>query len=238
MEDDLLKPETGQAAASFSNGANHHNEIIIHQLNNHHVLGVQSPSTAAATSIIVQAVDPHTAFSSTAKLKSLLPKSLTISKSPLASADKVIASSADNRNLLNITEVTDSDILNSVLENPQLQTGSSPHISESLTDGLDSCVGNESHLHMNDASLLSTDTKIESAFIETQEGTLNVAADEAVKGESHDGNEAEVVKKTMVEAFVKMVVCRKVTVQTVHAKTGEVLNTEVNTASFYYILNV
>ncbi|CAL1544894.1 unnamed protein product [Lymnaea stagnalis] len=55
-----------------------------------------------------------------------------------------------------------------------------------------------------------------------------------VSSSSHTSTEElekdqEVVKKTMVEAFVKMVVCRKVTVQKVHAKTGQILETKVKT---------
>ncbi|CAG5117294.1 unnamed protein product [Candidula unifasciata] len=41
--------------------------------------------------------------------------------------------------------------------------------------------------------------------------------------------EQDIIKKTVVEAFVKMVVCRKVTVQKVHLKTGEILDTKVKT---------
>ncbi|GFO36088.1 Zinc finger protein [Plakobranchus ocellatus] len=40
-------------------------------------------------------------------------------------------------------------------------------------------------------------------------------------------NQEEVVKKTTVEAFVKMVVCRKVTVQKVNPNTGQVLDTKI-----------
>lgn len=42
-----------------------------------------------------------------------------------------------------------------------------------------------------------------------------------------DKDKGEVVKKTMVEAFVKMVVCRKVTIQTINQSTGQVLDTKV-----------
>ncbi|RUS82884.1 hypothetical protein EGW08_009349 [Elysia chlorotica] len=44
---------------------------------------------------------------------------------------------------------------------------------------------------------------------------------------STQDKDKDVVKKTMVEAFVKMVVCRKVTVQTVNQTSGEILDTKV-----------
>lgn len=57
---------------------------------------------------------------------------------------------------------------------------------------------------------------------------LGVSASSAMQTTAEEvDKEQDVIKKTMVEAFVKMVVCRKVTVQKVHAKTGQILDTKV-----------
>ena len=55
-----------------------------------------------------------------------------------------------------------------------------------------------------------------------------------VDAPTQDKDKEEVVKKTMVEAFVKMVVCRKVTVQTVNQSTGQILDTNVKLVCIFF----
>uniref|UniRef100_A0A0B7AA16 C2H2-type domain-containing protein n=1 Tax=Arion vulgaris TaxID=1028688 RepID=A0A0B7AA16_9EUPU len=94
--------------------------------------------------------------------------------------------------------------------------------------------------------------KTSSFTIEAVEGTLSdvvrasqLSSDDVHATWSHDigtslpltsqvlpdeiDKEQDIIKKTVVEAFVKMVVCRKLTVQKVHAKTGQILDTKVKT---------
>ena len=214
--------------------------LIIPQMN--------SQSSSNGT-IIVKSVDPQAQYSSSTKLTSLLPKNLTanINKSTLTSLSNVKQDST--------TLIPSSGILNTHFQSQASHDVPSYLSSQALTEITDLGPIKKTNIELqNDSGSFFrvvvkepsfNGKKDESFQIQREDPTSNSINNiqafpdyekECISSSSNQmmsvEEDSSVKKKVMIEAFVKMVVCRKITEQTLDAKSGEVLETNVKTVSF------
>ena len=223
-------------------------ELIIQPLH------TQAPQARGA--IIVKTVDPDTGFGSSQKLKSLLPKgfisNLSKNKARVALSQQTLNDSSLVENV-----ISSGDLLTSQISQPETSLSMASQVSVDDIPHFDVSNMAEETLHYEDnskATVSKVETKETNIFnqfsaanifkdeLQNEQSGSNLSiiadmysSDPTLKVDTSISKENEkgpdVIKKTMVEAFVKMVVCRKVTVQTVDVKTGKILETDVRTVS-------
>ncbi|XP_005096546.1 zinc finger protein 616 [Aplysia californica] len=236
-------------------------ELIVRPLHN---------QSQAQTGAIIVKVNPQTGFTSSSKLKSLLPKGL-VSNFSKAGVTSLPFRDVHDANI-------DPDLVNSLISSPELLNPalrnkssqpvlSSSSSSQAAVETASQVVRSEGIEHIlqnfggNVLTLPFSEDSKDCAQDQAKENLSHPIGDEgqdtsegqtALKNDNSDASvnvdkdsssssqqasfsfdekeqDSDVIRKTMVEAFVKMVVCRKVTVQRVHAKTGQVLDTNVKT---------
>lgn len=247
--DKLSCPENSSISSSSSL-----NKPIILQLNTNSFSASQKLKSLLPKSLLHQALrqEPEVKSYPVSHETELQPGAFGNNISGFATNDAAIhaqSSDAENKDNLNAASidfgysVTTLEAIESILR--QLNSNISPsNILETNADkqqqpefdqSVEKCgsFGQES-LHnepdTNETQTLTTSNPVVTSHEINPEGSAPPVSHDS----SEDQDDQNVVKKTMVEAFVKMVVCRKVTVQKVHAKTGEILETKVKTVCFIF----
>jgi len=193
--------------------------------------------------IIVKTVEPQSGFSRKPKLKSLLPKGFiqNISK-PRANIGLQSESNLDDN------VMSDGEFLTAQISQPLSSLSMSSQevvdeISHYEVSNIEDALQYEENdiatlpkievknanlfTPFNPSSLLKEESQNSSNFSDSAH--INAPDKLLFPSSKTQEEQANMVKKTMVEAFVKMVVCRKVTVQTINTKTGKIYETDIRT---------
>lgn len=220
----LKKKMTGHHSLGME--SNLHNVKLLTQHASDSAL--QSDTSANKSKPVIVHMNGEPATTNSSKLKSLVPKTCVkiIPKSHSSVFSLQVSDGLHMQPVSKLAALMHTDLVVSQLSDDT----SAQEIS--ATAPVASLKFIENILQQFQGSLSSTDAS------EANMTHSCVERDQTSQSKSDDiDKEQDIIKKTVVEAFVKMVVCRKVTVQKVHAKTGEILDTKVKTVCLFSLLS-